>query len=51
MTRSDDAALLLGRLLIAALLLPSGIEKLLGFSKFAASLSGSLGGTSLRLAD
>ena len=39
MTRSDDAALLFGRLLIAALLLPSGIEKLLGFSKFAASLS------------
>jgi putative oxidoreductase len=38
-TRSDDAALLLGRLLIAALLLPSGIEKLLGFSKFASSLS------------
>jgi putative oxidoreductase len=38
-TRSDDAALLFGRLLIAALLLPSGIEKLLGFSKFAASLS------------
>src|SRR5215204_7285928 len=38
-TRSDDAALLFGRLLIAALLLPGGIEKLLGFSKFAASLS------------
>ena len=39
MSRSDDAALLFGRLLIAALLLPGGIEKLLGFSKFAASLS------------
>ena len=39
MTRSDDAALLFGRLLIAALLLPSGIEKLLGFPKFASSLS------------
>jgi len=38
-SRSDDAALLFGRLLIAALLLPGGIEKLLGFSKFAASLS------------
>jgi putative oxidoreductase len=38
-TRSDNAALLFGRLLIAALLLPGGIEKLLGFSKFAASLS------------
>ena len=37
--RSDDAALLFGRLLIHALLLPGGIEKLLGFSKFAASLS------------
>src|SRR3954447_23931394 len=39
MTRSEDAALLFGRLLIAALLLPSGIERLLGFSKFAASLA------------
>ena len=39
MTRTNDAALLFGRLLIAALLLPSGVEKLLGFSKFAASLS------------
>src|SRR3954454_17817138 len=39
MTRSEDAALLFGRLLIAALLLPGGIQKLLGFSKFAASLA------------
>src|SRR3954468_522308 len=39
MTRSEDVALLFGRLLIAALLLPSGIEKLFGFSKFAASLA------------
>ena len=38
--RSQDAALLCARLLIAALLLPSGISKLLHFSKFAASLSG-----------
>ena len=38
-TRSEDAALLFGRLLIAALFLPAGIEKVLGFSKFAASLS------------
>ena len=39
MNRSQDAALLLARLLIAALLLPGGINKLLNFSKFAASLS------------
>jgi putative oxidoreductase len=37
--RSQDAALLLARLLIAALLLPGGINKLLNFSKFAASLA------------
>ena len=40
MNRSQDAALLLARLLIAALILPNGINKLLHFSKFAASLSG-----------
>ena len=39
LSRSEDAALLFGRLLVAALLLPSGIDKLLHFSKFAASLS------------
>jgi putative oxidoreductase len=37
--RSQDAALLLARLLVAVLLLPGGINKLLNFSKFAASLA------------
>ena len=37
--RSQDAALLFGRLVIAALLLPAGINKLLHFSKFSASLA------------
>ncbi|QRM32020.1 DoxX family protein [Microvirga sp. VF16] len=39
MTRSEDAALLLGRVLIAALFLPSGYSKLMNFSAFAASLT------------
>src|SRR6476661_4097808 len=39
MDRANDLALLLGRLLMAALFLPSGITKLLGFSGFAASLA------------
>ena len=39
LSRSEDATLLFGRLLVAALLLPSGIDKLLHFSKFAASLA------------
>jgi putative oxidoreductase len=39
-SRTQDAALLFARLLIAALILPNGINKLLHFSKFAASLSG-----------
>jgi putative oxidoreductase len=39
LSRSEDAALLFGRLLVAALLLPGGIDKLLHFSKFAASLA------------
>ena len=38
-SRSQDGALLLGRLLVAALFLPSGLNKLLTFSSFAASLS------------
>ena len=38
LTRSEDAALLFGRLLIAALFLPSGFNKLMTFSAFAASL-------------
>jgi len=38
LSRSQDGALLLGRLLVAALFLPSGLNKLLTFSAFAASL-------------
>ena len=37
--RSDDAALLLGRMLVAALLLPTGIDKLLHFSRVVASFA------------
>ena len=37
--RTQDAALLFARVLVAALLLPSGIEKLLGFSKFSTSFA------------
>src|SRR5712675_465909 len=39
MDRANDLALLLGRFLMAALFLPSGISKALGFSSFAASLA------------
>jgi putative oxidoreductase len=39
MHRINDAALLLGRLLLAALFLPSGISKAMGFAPFAASLA------------
>src|ERR1700704_2141368 len=39
MDRANDLVLLIGRLLMAALFLPSGISKLLGFSGFAASLA------------
>ena len=39
LSRSEDAALLLGRLFIAALFLPSGFAKLMAFSTFAASLA------------
>jgi putative oxidoreductase len=38
LSRSQDAALLLGRLFVAALFLPTGLNKLLTFSAFAASL-------------
>jgi len=38
LSRSQDGALLLGRLLVAALFLPSGLNKLLTFSAFATSL-------------
>src|SRR5215213_6865307 len=37
--RSEDAALLLGRLLVAALFLPSGYNKLMAFSSVASSLA------------
>jgi putative oxidoreductase len=40
LTRSEDAALLIGRVLIAALFLPSGYSKLMAFFSFAASLAG-----------
>ena len=39
LTRSEDAALLIGRVLIAALFLPSGYSKLMAFSSFATSLA------------
>lgn len=39
LTRSEDAALLIGRVLIAALFLPSGYGRLMAFSSFAASLA------------
>jgi putative oxidoreductase len=39
MDRANDLVLLLGRLLMAALFLPSGFSKLLGFTGFAASLA------------
>ena len=38
LSRSQDGALLLGRLFVAALFLPSGLNKLLTFSAFATSL-------------
>ncbi len=39
LNRSQDGALLLGRLFVAALFLPSGFNKLMAFSGFAGSLS------------
>jgi putative oxidoreductase len=39
LTRSEDAALLFGRVLIAALFLPAGYSKLMAFSSFATSLA------------
>jgi putative oxidoreductase len=38
LNRSQDAALLIGRLFVAALFLPSGFHKLMTFPAFAASL-------------
>jgi putative oxidoreductase len=37
--QKEDIALLLARLFIASMFLPSGVEKLLNFSKFSASLA------------
>jgi hypothetical protein len=37
LSRSQDGALLLGRLFVAALFLPSGFNKLMAFSAFSAS--------------
>ena len=39
LSRSEDVALLLGRLFVAALFLPPGVNKLLTFSSYAASLT------------
>jgi putative oxidoreductase len=39
LNRSEDGALFLGRLFVAALFLPSGFNKLMAFSTFAASLA------------
>ena len=39
MNRVNDAALLVGRLLLAVLFLPSGISKAMGFTAFSASLA------------
>lgn len=38
-SRSEDAALLLGRVFVAALFLPSGYSKLIAFSSVASSLA------------
>ena len=38
LSRSEDCALFLGRVFVAALFLPSGLSKLMAFSAFAASL-------------
>jgi putative oxidoreductase len=35
----EDVALVLARLFLASMFLPSGLEKLMGFSKYAASLT------------
>ena len=38
-TQKQDVALLIGRLFVASMFLPSGIDKMMNFSKFTASLS------------
>jgi len=40
LSRSEDGALLLGRLFVAALFLPSGFNRLMTLLQFAASLAG-----------
>jgi putative oxidoreductase len=40
MNRINDTALLIGRLLFAALFLPAGIGKAMGFAAFSATLAG-----------
>jgi putative oxidoreductase len=37
--QKEDVALLVGRLFVASMFLPSGIDKLMNFSKFTASLA------------
>jgi putative oxidoreductase len=39
LSRSEDCALFLGRLLVAALFLPSGVNKLMAFSAIASSFA------------
>jgi putative oxidoreductase len=39
LSRSEDLALLLGRVFVAALFLPSGFNKLMAFSSFTSSLA------------
>jgi putative oxidoreductase len=39
LNQKEDIALLVGRLFVAAMFLPSGIDKLMNFSKFAGSLA------------
>ncbi len=39
LNQKEDIALLIGRLFVASMFLPSGIDKLMNFSKFAASLA------------
>jgi len=39
LNQKEDIALLIGRLFVAAMFLPSGVDKLMNFSKFAGSLA------------
>jgi putative oxidoreductase len=39
LNQKEDIALLIGRLFVASMFLPSGIDKLMNFSKFAGSLA------------